>query len=449
MVDMTQGNSNKLMIKFALPMILGNIFQQAYNLVDSIVVGKFVGAEALAAVGASFAVVTFITSIIIGLAMGVGVMLAQFYGSREIEKFTETTFVALIFIGSVTLIIMILTLVGMDKLLEIFNMPEELISGSKAYLVIIIIGLPFTFIYNLATALLRAIGDSKRPLYFLVIAAVVNIFLDLLLVLKFHLGIRGVAVATLVAQSISALFAGVYVCKKLSFIKFKEMRLTFHKALWKQVVKYSVLTSMQQSIMNFGILIVQGLVNSFGSIVMAAFAAGVKIDSLAYMPVQDFGNAFATFVAQNKGAGKSDRIQEGVRGAVKIIILFCIIVSSLIFIFSENIIGFFISSGEKEVIHLGVEYLSVVSIFYVFIGFLFMFYGLFRGVGLLKVSIILTVISLGTRVLLAYLLSATALGASGIWWSIPIGWILADLVGFIYYHKKIITIGELEKELSL
>ena len=189
--------------------------------------------------------------------------------------------------------------------------------------------------------------------------------------------------------------------------------------------------------MNFGILIVQGLVNTFGPTVMAAFAAGVKVDSIAYMPVQDFGNAFSTFVAQNKGAGKINRVKEGVRSSTKIIIIFCVIVSSLIFIFSKDIMYIFINKSEIEVISLGVEYLSVVSIFYVLIGFLFMFYGLFRGVGLINISIVLTVVSLGTRVILAYILASTWLSERGIWCDIPIGWALADIIGIVYYQKKI------------
>ncbi len=202
-------------------------------------------------------------------------------------------------------------------------------------------------------------------------------------------------------------------------------------------MRYSVLTSIQQSIMNFGILMVQGLVNTFGSVVMAAFAAGVKIDSLAYMSVQDFGNAFATFVAQNKGANKIERIKVGVKESIKMIGIFCVVISALIYMFSKDIMYLFINKNEIEVIDLGVEYLSVVSVFYILIGFLFMFYGLFRGFGILKISIILTIVSLGTRVILAYVLTATSLGARGIWWSIPIGWALADIIGSIYYYKII------------
>lgn len=437
MVDMTTGSPGKLILKFSIPMILGNIFQQIYNLVDSIIVGKFVGADALAAVGSSFAIVVFITSIIIGLTMGVGVILAQFYGAKENKKFKDATVTSFLFIGGVTLCIMIISLIGIDSILKLFNMPNELLNDAKSYLIIIILGLGFTFIYNLATALLRAIGDSKRPLYFLIIASIINVVLDIVFVLGFNLGVLGVAVATIIAQGVSAIISAIYVYKKINFITIKREDIKISKYIFKDVMKYSILTSIQQSIMNFGILIVQGLVNTFGPVVMAAFAAGVKIDSLAYMPVQDFGNAFATFVAQNKGANKIERISAGVKEAIKMIGIFCAVISTLIFMFSKNIMHLFINKNEVEVIDLGVEYLSVVSVFYILIGFLFMFYGLFRGFGILKISIILTIVSLGTRVILAYVLTATSLGASGIWWSIPIGWALADIIGSMYYYKII------------
>ncbi|MEG1409111.1 MAG: MATE family efflux transporter [Terrisporobacter sp.] len=435
MLDMTEGNPSKLILKFALPMILGNIFQQVYNLVDTIVVGKFIGADALAAVGSSFAIIVFITSIIIGLSMGAGILFAQFYGAKEIDKLKECTITSIIFIGIITIIVMFSSIINRDFILKLFNMPKELLPYCGSYLTIILYGLIFTFIYNLATALLRAVGDSKRPLYFLIIASIINVVLDLVFVIKFGLGVKGVALATIIAQGVSAALSFIYVYKNLSFIRRNIRDVKIKKDTFKLVAKYSVLTSLQQSIMNLGILIVQGLVNTFGVTVMAAFAAGAKIDSIAYMPVQDFGNAFSTYVAQNKGAKMDDRIRSGVKSAIKTIIIFSTVISSMILLFSKNIMLLFVNEKETQVITLGVEYISVVGVFYILIGFLFMFYGLYRGVGKLKISIILTIVSLGTRVLLAYVLSATPLGASGIWWSIPIGWVLADLLGFYEYKK--------------
>lgn len=435
MIDMTRGNPNKLILSFAMPMIIGNIFQQIYNVVDTVVVGKFVGTNALAAVGSSFSIIVFINSIIIGLCMGSGVILSQFYGSKDMDKLKKATVSSFIFIMGVTVVLMAITLVFIDSILILFNMPTELIYDAKIYLVIIIGGLLFTFLYNAAACLLRAVGDSKRPLYFLIVAAIINVVLDLVFVLVFNLGVMGVALATIIAQAVSAIISIIYAYKKIPFLKFTKADLNIDRELFKVTAKYATLTSLQQSLMNFGILIVQGLVNTFGLTVMAAFAAGAKIDSIAYMPVQDFGNAFSTYVAQNKGAEKLDRVREGVKCSIKTIIIFCCITSTLIFIFAENLMTLFVNKTEVEVIALGVEYISVVAVFYVLVAILFMFYGLYRGMGYLNMSIALTVISLGSRVILAYILSGTSLGPSGIWWSIPIGWAFADIIGAIAYIK--------------
>lgn len=447
MIDMTKGKPSKLILYFAFPMILGNIFQQVYNLVDTIVVGKFIGSNALAAVGSSFAIIVFITSIIIGLSMGVSVLLSQFYGAKELEKMKETIITATIVIGFVTIILMIVSLMFIDNILALFNMPQQLIEDSKSYLIIILVGLLFTYVYNLGTALLRAIGDSKRPLYFLIISSIINIFLDLIFVINLNLGVKGVALATIIAQGVSAILVVIYISKKVTFIKFTIKDIKLKKESFLLVIRYSVLTSIQQSIMNLGILIVQGLVNSFGVVVMAAFAAAVKIDSFAYMPVQDFGNAFSTYVAQNKGANLEERIIDGIKSAGKVIIIFSIITTSLILIFSKNLMLLFVNKGESEVIRIGVEYISIVAIFYFLIGFLFMFYGLFRGLGELKTSILLTIASLGTRVILAYILAETILMEKGIWFSVPIGWALADTIGIIFlnkYKKRIYKKVEIE-----
>ena len=435
MIDMTKGSPNKLILSFAMPMIIGNIFQQVYNVVDTVVVGKFVGTNALAAVGSSFSIIVFINSIIIGLCMGSGVILSQFYGSKDMEKLKKSIVSSFVFIMGITVVLMVISLMFIDSILILFNMPVEIIYDAKIYLVIIIWGLFFTFLYNAAACLLRAVGDSKRPLYFLIVAAIINVVLDLVFVLVFNLGVMGVALATIIAQGVSAIISIIYAYKKLPFLKFTKEDLKIDIESFKVTAKYATLTSLQQSLMNFGILIVQGLVNTFGLTVMAAFAAGVKIDSIAYMPVQDFGNAFSTYVAQNKGAGKLDRVREGVKCSIKTIIIFSAVTSTLIFLFSEKLMTLFVNKTEVEVISLGVEYIRVVAVFYVLVAFLFMFYGLYRGMGYLNMSIALTVVSLGSRVILAYILSKTSLGASGIWWSIPIGWALADILGIIVYIK--------------
>lgn len=433
--DMTTGKPTKKILLFALPMFLGNIFQQVYNLVDTIVVGRFVGPDALAAVGSSFTMMTFITSVIIGLCMGAGVLISQLFGAKETVRMQRAISTSFTFILVITLIIMAITLIFIDPILKLFQTPVQIVEDTKTYLTFIFGGLIFTFLYNFATCLLRAIGDSKTPLYALIAACLINVVLDLVFVIVLHLGVMGAALATVIAQAVSALLGCIYAIKKLSFLQIQKENLIFDREMFRTTARYSVLTSVQQSIMNFGILMVQGLVNTFGATAMAAFAAAVKIDSFAYMPVQEFGNAFSTYVAQNVGAEKTDRVKQGVHSAFRTIILFCIVISSVVLIFARQLITIFVSASETAIIDIGAQYLYIVGVFYVLIGFLFMFYGFYRGIGQHSMSIILTILSLGTRVALAYLLAPTPIGLVGIWWAIPIGWAIADLVGFVVYGR--------------
>ncbi len=433
--DMTTGKPTKKILLFALPMLLGNIFQQVYNLVDTIVVGRFVGSNALAAVGSSFTMMTFVTSVIIGLCMGAGVLISQLFGAKESIRMQRAIATSFYFILAITLFIMAVTLIFINPILSLFQTPQEILADTKTYLTFIFWGLIFTFFYNFATCLLRAIGDSKTPLYALIVACLVNIILDLVFVVAFHWGVMGAALATVIAQGVSALLGCLSALKKLSFLQVKRENLIFDREMFRMTAHYSVLTSVQQSIMNFGILMVQGLVNTFGATAMAAFAAAVKIDSFAYMPVQEFGNAFSTYVAQNVGAAKTDRVKQGVHAAIRTIILFCIVISSLVLIFARQLMMIFVNASETAIIDIGAQYLYIVSVFYVLIGFLFMFYGFYRGIGQHSMSIILTILSLGTRVALAYLLAPTAIGLAGIWWAIPVGWAFADIVGFFVYGR--------------
>lgn len=439
--DLTHGNESKVILQFAIPMILGNLFQQFYNIADTIIVGRFIGPGALAAVGSSYTIMVFLTSIILGLCMGSGVIMSNFFGARELEKMKSSMIMSFIFIAPITALINGLSLVYIDEILHFIQIPIEVLPETKRYLQIIFYGIGFTFIYNYFAAVLRSMGNSVIPLLFLIVSAILNIVLDLIFILPLGMGVGGAALATIIAQGFSALGLAIYSFIKVPLLrpKFKDLR--FNRRLFKLIARDSVLTSTQQSLMNFGILMVQGLVNSFGVSVMAAFAAGVKIDSFAYMPVQDFGNAFSTFIAQNKGAGKTQRINNGIRSAVKMITLFCIAVSLLVVVFAKPLMSIFIESNETEIIQIGVQYLTIEASFYVLIGFLFMFYGLFRGFGRAGISVVLTIASLGTRVILAYVLSSVpAIGLVGIWWAIPIGWALADIIGY-YKLKDIIKIS--------
>ncbi|WP_353095929.1 MATE family efflux transporter [Tissierella praeacuta] len=435
-IDMTKGNPTKTLIAFTFPMLIGNLFQQLYNIVDSVVVGNFVGKNALAAVGSSFMLMNFFSFVIIGLCMGASVVYSYYFGEKNYSNLRKTIYISFLSIGIFTLVLSIVLVFTTNGMLKLINTPEDIFADSQVYLRVIFGGLIFVYLYNACSALLRSIGDSRTPLYFLILAAIINIILDLVFVMVFNMGVFGVALATIIAQAVSSILCLVYAFIKIPFIRLTKEDLVLDKEIAKKVYKFSFLTSIQQSIMTFGMVCVQGIVNTFGSDTIAAFTAAGKVDSIAYLPVQDFGNAFGTYVAQNKGANKNDRIVEGVKSAVKTIIIFCFIMSILIYINSNNLMKIFVNANETNVIKLGIQYLSIISIFYVLIGFLFMFYGFFRGTGALNVSLILTIISLGTRVLMAYVLSSIpSIAQKGIWWSVPIGWGLADSIGLIIYKR--------------
>jgi len=429
---LTEGNITRALIKFSIPMILGNLLQQLYNVADTFIVGHYIGTDALAAVGSSFTIMTFLTSIILGLCMGSGILFSMFYGAKQLDKMKTSFFVG---IGIFSIGLEIVCLLAIDLILNFMNIPRDIFTDTHQYLFIIFLGLVFTFIYNYFSSLLRALGNSKIPLIFLALASIINIGLDIYLVAEVAMGVAGAAVATLIAQAFSAIGIMLYVFLSQKELLPQRKHWHFEREIFEKIKAYSLLTCIQQSVMNFGILMIQGLVNSFGLVTMSAFAAAVKIDSFAYMPVQDFGNAFSTYIAQNKGAGLEERIHKGFKVAVVMASIFCIFISALVFIFADKLMLIFIESSKSEIIYQGAQYLRIEGACYLGIGCLFLLYGYYRGVGKPGISVVLTVISLGTRVVLAYLL-APLFGTLAIWWAIPIGWFLADLIGIMYGLKK-------------
>ena len=435
--DLTRGPVMRSMLRFALPMILGNLLQQCYNIADTLIVGKFLGPNALAAVGSSFTLMTFLTSILLGLCMGSGTVFSVRFGRQDNRGLKESIYASFALIAGLTLLLNILAFACLDGLRLFLRVPTEVWDGMREYLAIVFCGIAATFFYNYFASLLRAVGNSVIPLVFLAVSAILNIGMDLWFVLGLGRGIAGAAEATVIAQYISGIGIAVYTF--LHFPLFRDRKETC-RIRWRcirEIAGFSVLTCVQQSVMNLGILMVQGLVNSFGSTIMAAFAAAVKIDAFAYMPVQDFGNAFSTFIAQNYGAKKEERIRSGLKGAVLLSAAFCIVISAMVWIFARPLMALFVEAEETEVVREGIRYLQIEGAFYCGIGCLFLLYGLYRALGRPGLSVILTVISLGTRVALAYLLSAVpAIGVAGIWWSVPIGWFLADVAGIFYYVTR-------------
>ena len=385
-IDLTNGPVTKKMMLFSLPLIAGNLLQQTYNIADTVIVGRFLGADALAAVGSSYTLMTFLM------------------------------------IAAVALLLNVLVCRNTEWILEFLQVPQQVYDGMRTYLEVVFTGIFVTFLYNYFASLLRAAGESLIPLIFLAVCAVLNIVLDLWFVIGLDAGIAGAAVATVISQWISGIGIAVYTWGRCPQFRLRKRDFRITKETFGEIFQFSFLTCVQQSVMN--------------PVVMAAFAAAVKIDSFAYMPVQDFGNAFSTFVAQNYGAGKQERIREGARKAVLLVLGFCLVISASVFVFAKQLLLIFVQPYETEILAVGIQYLRIEGVFYFGIGFLFLFYGYYRAVRKPGMSVVLTVISLGTRVVLAYVLSAVPqIGVSGIWSAVPIGWILADIAGWIYYKK--------------
>ena len=433
-VDLTKGNITKSLIKFTIPLILGNLLQQLYNITDTIIVGKFIGSNALASVGSAYTLMTFLTSIILGLCMGCGVVFSIKFGEKNEADLKQSMYVSFILISVVTVIITLVSYVFTDEIMVLLKVPSDIVDLLKEYLLVIFSGIVFIFIYNYFACLLRAVGNSVVPLIFLGISTVVNIVLDILFIVEFNMGVFGAGFATVIAQVIAGIGISLYTMIKFSELKINRQNMFFSKRMIREISKYSVLTCIQQSVMNFGILMVQGLVNSFGTAVMAGFASGVKIDAFAYMPLQDFGNAFSTFIAQNFGANKKDRIRKSIFVVLKIVFVFSMVISLLVFIFAEQLIMIFVNANETEIIKIGATYLRIEGVFYLGIGILFCLYGFYRAISKPFMSLVLTVISLGLRVVLAYILSGyESIGIIGIWVAVPIGWLIADIYGILFY----------------
>ncbi|MBC8593967.1 MATE family efflux transporter [Oscillospiraceae bacterium N12] len=435
--NLTQGGITGTLLRFTLPMIAGSFLQQCYNIADTLIVGQFIGAGALAAVGSAYTLMVFLISIMLGLSMGSGTVFSLQYGAGQMGALHRSIYVSSLLIGAVTFLLNLAAFLWLDPILRLLQVPQDIYAMMYNYLWIIFYGIPFTFIYNFYAALLRAVGDAVTPLWFLAVSVVLNIGLDLFFILRLGWGIEGAAIATVVAQGVSALGIMGYTYIRCPELRLHREDLRFDRKCLKEITSFSTLTCVQQSVMNFGILMVQGLVNSFGTVVMAAFAAAIKIDSFAYMPVQEFGNAFSTFIAQNYGAKRYDRIRKGVRSAFITVVIFSLIISVLVFLFAKPLMLIFVRSYETDILSVGIDYLRIEGSFYCGIGILFLLYGYYRAIRMPGMSVILTVVSLGIRVVLSYwLASIPSIGVNGIWWSIPIGWFFADLIGIVYYKYR-------------
>ena len=420
--DMTAGSPARTMVSFALPMILGNLFQQFYNIVDLIVVGNFVGASALAAVGASGSATFLFIALSTGGAAGCTVVISQFFGSHRMSETKSAVYTTLISMTATGALLAFTGLIFGDGILRLMGTPQELFSDASAYLKIYTLALLFMFLYNGVTASFNALGDSRTPLFLLVFTSGLNIALDLLFVVRFSLAVPGVAWATLISQAFAA-FAGLTILlSRIRDIRLQDRPALFSAALFRKIYRIALPSMIQQSIVSMGFIFVQTLVNRYGPVLMAGYTAATKIDNIAILPMLNVGNALSAFTAQNMGAGKYERIGRGVRAASLMSSTIALALTAAIFLFGREFLGFFVDSeANAAVIEVGMDYLRAVSAFYIMMGMSNIFASVLRGAGDMSAFTFCTLTNFGPRIVMAYALAAK-IGPAAIWWSLPIGW---------------------------
>ncbi len=430
--DMTEGNIPKHLISYSIPLILGNLFQLTYNAVDSIIVGRFIGKEALAAVGVSSPVMNIIILGISGICIGASVLMSNFFGAKKEELIKKEMATTAVFGVYFSLVVVLLGMIAAKLLLRALYVPEEILNMSATYLRIIFLGAPFTFFYNAVSSALKSVGDSKTPLKFLAFCSVLNGVLDVILIGVFGLGIICSAVTTVVAEALSAILCVIYVYQKIPLLQLKPKEFRLDKELLKQTLQYGGVTALQQSCQPIGKLLIQGAVNPMGVEVIAAFNAVNRVDSYAFTPEQSIANGITTFVAQNAGAKKEDRIKKGFRSGLMLEFVYWIFICVVTMVFREPIMRLFVTGQNKEIVALGSGYLGFMALFYLFPGFTNGFQGYFRGRKCMKMTLLGTFIQTSLRVVFVYILTPH-MGLNGVAVACAIGWSMMLLVEIPYY----------------
>lgn len=434
--DMTKGNSLNVLLGFSLPLLLSMVFQQLYNIMDSVIAGKFIGEQGLAAVGASTAIVALYLAVAVGGGMGISVVISQLFGCKEFSRLKSAVSTAILSMGVTAVVLSTVGLIICRPLMRILQTPQDIFEEAALYLNIYIAGILFLLLYNCATSIFTALGDSKTPLYFLIFSSILNIVLDYLFVRYIHRGVASVAWATFIAQGLAAALANITLYFRLKQIPSEESYKRFDAELLKRILTIAVPSILQQSFISVGQLFVQGLINSFGSVVVAGYSAAFRINTFVISCFTTFGNAVSSFTAQNYGAGKYKRIKEGYYAGIRIVLFLGAIAFSSIFFGSDLLISLFIDTDDSpEVIRIGSSFLHTVSPFYMIISLKLVADGGLRGMGFMKEFMIATFSDLLIRVLFSFLL-VVPFGYSGIWWSYPIGWVIGTLLS-LYYRRKV------------
>jgi putative MATE family efflux protein len=439
MKDFTSGKISKPLMAFAVPMLLGNLFQQLYNIVDAVVVGRFVSGGALAAVGVSMGVVGFLTAALIGFTTGSGVLIAQFYGAKKHDRLKNSVSVSIISLAVLSFILTLTGIVLAPHILRLLGTADEIFTDALLYIRLMMAGMVSIVYYNMYTAYMRALGETRRPLYILILSVVLSGLLSVYLVIILGLGVFGAAISTIFSQLLAAVLSYIYARRKMPLLIVDKFM--FDKELFWLIVKYGAPAALQLSFVALAHLAITRLINSFGYSAMAAITAVGRIDSLVIMPVATLSMAMSTFVAQNMGAKKLDRAVKGFKTAAGYMLLCSVIISAGLMLFAPQIVSLFIDRGDAnvgEILSIGQEYLSIMVMFYFLFAFLFAFNGFFRGVGDAVIAMVFPVISLTIRTVTAYALVAFAgMGPQALAWSIPVGWGLSSLLSWLYYRKRL------------
>ncbi|MGD9557924.1 MAG: MATE family efflux transporter [Mangrovibacterium sp.] len=431
MKDFTKGKEAKLILQFSIPLILGNIFQNLYTIVDSIIVGNYLGKEALGAVGASFPFIFVLISLVIGVGSGASTVISQYFGARQHENVRKAIDTLFIFFLAASLLVTAAGILLCRQVFVLLRLPEEMMAEAVTYLSVYLSGMFFFFGFSGISSILRGLGDSRTPLYFMIMSAVLNVVLDLLFILVFKWGIAGVAFATVVAEALAFFLAAWYLNKKHPVINLSFRRYVFDRSIFRSCVRIGLPTGFQQSFVAFGMMAIMGVINTFGTNAVAAYAAAIRIDSFAKMPAMTFSSALSSFVGQNLGAFRPERAKRGLRTTIWFSMGYSLFVSVLIIAFGKHLIRLF--SSDIHVIAIGQDYLVIVSSFYLLLSVMFAFTGFLRGAGATFIPMVTTLISLYLfRIPVAYFLSGK-IGVNGIWWSEPVGWFAGMVILIIYY----------------
>ena len=433
--DLTVGKPQTVLWKFCMPLFGSIIFQQLYNIADSLVAGKFIGENALAAVGNSYEITLIFIAFAFGCNMGCSVVVSNLFGAKKYKEMKTTVYTACIFSGFVCILLMLIGIVGSGMLLRLIRTPEEVFADSKLYLDIYAWGLPFVFFYNIATGIFSALGDSKTPFYFLAISSMSNIAVDIWFVKAFHMGVAGVAWATFLCQGISCILAMIVVFKRLAKIEEKEKAPLFDLQLLKQIVVIAIPSTLQQSFISIGNIIIQSIINGFGAPVMAGYSAAVKLNNLVITSFTTLGNGISNYTAQNLGARKLDRVKQGFGVGVKLVWMLSLPLFLLYFFGGNIVLKLFMNTPTELAMQTGIIYLKILSPFYFVVSAKLVADGILRGAGMMKKFMIATFTDLILRVLLAFCFSRTALGATGIWCAWPIGWCVAAALSIGFYYN--------------